>query len=331
MLQQTQVARVAERFPRFVARFPSVRSLASSPIDEVLQEWEGLGYYRRARLLHAAARVIVERHGGRVPSETEALRSLPGVGPYTAGAVASLAFGRTAAIVDGNVARVLIRLSGRALATDDGEAVRWCWDRSRSLVEAAEDPAVLNESLMELGATVCTPRSPSCERCPLASACSARRRGAADRIPLPKSRPTRTRVVHHVLLLPPRRRRRGLSAPVRQRPETGLWASMWEFPAIESARRLQTRTIARRLGLPAAALRRLEAFKHATTHRDVEFVVLELDPAVEGSREPDPASLGPLSFHPIEHLGELAMSVPQRRIAESYAARFRLVRRAAED
>jgi A/G-specific adenine glycosylase len=331
MLQQTQVARVAERFPRFVARFPSVRSLASSPIDEVLQEWEGLGYYRRARLLHAAARVIVERHGGRVPSEAEALRSLPGVGPYTAGAVASLAFGRTAAIVDGNVARVLIRLSGRALATDDAEAVRWCWDRSRSLVEAAADPAVLNESLMELGATVCTPRSPSCERCPLASACSARRRGAADRIPLPKSRPTRTRVVHHVLLLPPRRRRQGLSAPVRQRPETGLWASMWEFPAIESARRLQTRTIARRLGLPAAALRRLEAFKHATTHRDVEFVVLELDPAVEGSREPDPASLGPLSFHPIEHLGELAMSVPQRRIAESYAARFRLVRRAAED
>lgn len=331
LLQQTQVSRIAERYPRFLRRFPSIRRLAAAPLEAVLAEWQGLGYYRRARMLHAAAAEIVARHGGRVPRDPAVLERLPGIGRYTAGAIASIAYGERAAIVDGNVVRVLLRLEGRPLASDDGDALKWAWRTSAALVAAAADPAILNEGLMELGATVCTPRSPSCERCPLASACSARRRGAADRIPLPKSRPTRTRVVHHVLLLPPRRRRQGLSAPVRQRPETGLWASMWEFPAIESARRLQTRTIARRLGLPAAALRRLEAFKHATTHRDVEFVVLELDPAVEGSREPDPASLGPLSFHPIEHLGELAMSVPQRRIAESYAARFRLVRRAAED
>ena len=316
MLQQTQVSRVAERFPRFLTRFPTVRSLAASSLDEVLSEWEGLGYYRRARLLHRAARTIVERHGGRIPSEVSHLRDLPGIGPYTAGAVASIAFGRREAIVDGNVARVLIRLAGRPVAADDPEAVRRCWGEARDLVQAATDPGTLNEAMMELGATVCTPRAPSCEACPVAGDCRARRQGLEGRIPLPKDRARRRRIVHHVLLLPPHHEGRRRLATVRRRPEEGLWASMWEFPTIESPRRLRIPTIAKRLGVRSEEVRPLDRFVHKTTHRDVEFVVLEV------AAPPEPSGLGKVARLTLERLGDLAMSVPQRRIADGLAGRW---------
>lgn len=319
MLQQTQVARVAERFPRFIARFPSIRRLAGSSIDEVLQEWEGLGYYRRARLLHQAARAIQERHGGRVPSEVSALRALPGVGPYTAGALASLAFGRSEAIVDGNVARVLIRLSGRVVAGDDPEVVRWCWTRSRELVAASADPAVLNEALMELGATVCTPRSPTCSECPIASTCAAHREGSVDRTPLAKSRPDRKRVVHHVIVLSPHRRGRRLCATLRKRPDTGLWASMWEFPSVESPRRMSVGALERHLGAGRGSIRRVDSFRHATTHREVEFLVHELERAALGKSSPPFADAESVE---VDRLAVLAMSVPQRRIADAFATRW---------
>lgn len=317
MLQQTQVSRVAERFPRFVARFPSIRALAASTLEEVLQEWEGMGYYRRARLLHAAARAIVQHHRGRVPSDVGELRSLPGVGPYTAGAVASIAFGRREAIVDGNVARVLIRIAGRPVAADEPEAIGWCWSRSRELVLEASDPGSLNESLMELGATVCTPRSPSCSDCPISSRCVARREGTPERLPLPKRRPRRTRLVQHVLLAPPRREGRRLLATVRRRAPEGLWGGMWEFPTIESPRRLQARTIAKRLGVAVGTLRRIESFPHATTHRDVEFVVFELASA------PPSSAFDGVDRIEFDRLREIAMSVPQRRIAEDFVSRWR--------
>ncbi len=316
MLQQTQVSRVADRFPRFVGRFPTIQDLASSPIDDVLQEWEGLGYYRRARLLHAAAGAIVERHGGRVPSDAAKLRALPGVGPYTAGAVASLAFGRREAIVDGNVGRVLIRLAGKEASIDDPKTLRWCWSRSRELVEAAADPAVLNEGLMELGATICTPRSPSCGSCPVAGHCKARRLAIQDRIPVAKRRPSRRQVVHHVLVLPPKRRGTRMLATVQRRAPNGLWASMWEFPTVETDRPLQARTFSRRLGLAAGDLRRMESFSHATTHREVRFVVFE------AISQRSPTFEREVSLIEVERLGELAMSVPQRRIADAWAARW---------
>ena len=160
MAQQTQVRRVAERFERLLRRFPTPAAMAAAPLADVLEEWQGLGYYRRARMLHAAAAAIVERHGGRVPRQLEALLDLPGVGPYTAGAVASIAFGARAPIVDGNVARVLLRVAGVELAADAPRAQRWCWERAEALVARAGSPAILNEGLMELGATICTPAAP---------------------------------------------------------------------------------------------------------------------------------------------------------------------------
>lgn len=312
MLQQTQVSRVAERFPRFVRRFPSVRALAAAELDAVLAEWEGLGYYRRARLLHAAAKEIVSRHGGRVPRDPAALLALPGVGRYTAGAIASLAFGLREPIVDGNVIRVVLRLDGRPLASDDAEAIAWSWRRARELVEAAHDPAVLNEGLMELGATVCTPAAPRCGECPWRAECRAAAAGAAGSIPRPKRPPKRREVHHHALSI--------ASGPsgellLRRRAAKGLWAGMWELPTIESPEALSDEAIAERLGVPATALRRLGSFIHKTTHRDVVFHAIRIDRRGAKPLREGEALAGARSVGAAERT-RLAMGVPQRRTVE---------------
>jgi len=172
MLQQTQVARVVEKFEPFVRRFPTVAALAAAREDEVLAMWQGLGYYRRARLLHAAAKAIVERHRGRVPvRDHAALLALPGVGRYTAGAIGSIVAGERVPIVDGNVTRVFQRLAARKGSASDRAVVDWAWEEARRYVAGARDPAAANEGLMELGATVCTPAAPRCDACPVSAMC----------------------------------------------------------------------------------------------------------------------------------------------------------------
>ena len=169
MLQQTRVETVIPYYERFLSRFPTPRALACADEQDVLRAWAGLGYYARARNLKRAAELIVRDHDGRIPSEPDALSSLPGVGRYTVGAITSIAFGKRAPVVDGNVSRVLSRL----------EAVRapasaWLWDLAGRLVPP-DAPGDFNQAVMELGATVCTPRAPSCPRCPLASSCTVSR------------------------------------------------------------------------------------------------------------------------------------------------------------
>lgn len=264
MLQQTQVSRVAERYPCFLKRFPSIRSLAEAPLEAVLAQWQGLGYYRRARLLHAAAERIVAEHDGRVPRDLALLQGIPGIGRYTAGAIASIGFGDRAPIVDGNVSRVLLRLHGRLLASDDREAVASSWREAESLVLAASDPAALNEGLMELGATVCTPMAPRCEACPLRSACRALAQGLAREIPLPKRAPLRQRLDHHAVLV-----ERGGSLLLSQRPATGLWAGLWGLPGIDAPPRRGRRAIAELLGVSPEAVEPAGGFVHLTTHREV--------------------------------------------------------------
>jgi A/G-specific adenine glycosylase len=309
MLQQTQVSRIAERFPRFLRRFPSIRALAEASLDDVLAEWEGLGYYRRARLLHAAAAEVVAKHGGRVPSDPESLRSLPGVGRYTAGAVASLAFGLREPIVDGNVIRVVLRLDGRPLASDDPQAIAWSWQRASELVDAASDPAVLNEGLMELGAIVCTPANPRCDECPLSKVCRAAAAGQASSIPLPKRAALRREVHHHAISI---RGVRSGCLMLKQRPARGLWAGLWELPTIESPAALSEREVATRLGVPESALRTLGGFLHKTTHRDVRFHVLEVDRTASKPARRSDIATGAIEFSPSARL-DLAMGVPQRR------------------
>lgn len=300
MLQQTQAARVAERLPLFIARFPDARALASAEEGEVLSAWEGLGYYRRARMLHGAARAMVERHGGEVPRDVEALRALPGVGRYTAGAVASMAFGRREACVDGNITRVILRLQGAALEPGDGACERFVWDAAGALVEACDDPAALNEGLMELGATVCKPppHSPSCGECPLSRMCVARRQGRQDEIPRPKARAP-VRELHHSCVVV--RDRRG-GVRVQQRGATGLWAGMWEPITLETespAGESEARRWAR-----VRSLEVIERFEHKTTHRLVRCVVWCGEGAGRGT---------PGRWASAEEVARLAMSNAARR------------------
>ena len=174
MLQQTQVATVVPYFERFLARYPDVVSLAAADEEEVLAAWSGLGYYRRARALHAGARVVTSHHGGCLPETADGLQQLPGIGRYTAGAIASIAFDLPEPILDGNVRRVLARLLayGGAGATSAGEEERLLWKAAAELVRGRA-PGRLNQGLMELGALVCTPAVPECPRCPLRRGCRA--------------------------------------------------------------------------------------------------------------------------------------------------------------
>jgi A/G-specific adenine glycosylase len=285
MLQQTQVARVVERFGPFLARFPTPEALATAPEDEVLALWQGLGYYRRARLLQSAARAIVERHAGEVPADRASLEALPGVGRYTAGAVASIAFGRREAIVDGNVARVLQRVFAREGSSADRAVTGWAWTEATRFVEAAERPGLANEALMEFGATVCTPAAPRCQGCPLAGRCLARRTGRTDAIPAPKPRAARRALV----LVSARIERTDGALLLEQRPATGLWARLWQPPTAESddGAALSAAAAASLLGLSGIGGPTLESvgeIPFQTTHRDVRFVVFQGRVRGDGAR-----------------------------------------------
>jgi A/G-specific adenine glycosylase len=299
MLQQTQVSRVRGRFEGFVSRFPTVEMLAAADEQSVLAAWSGLGYYRRSRLLHAAARVIVERHAKDVPSDLDALRDLPGVGRYTAGAVASIAFGRAAPIVDGNVARVLMRVEGKEGRHQDPEVLRWAWERASDLVRVASSPGCFNEGLMEVGAVVCTPRNPGCERCPLSRLCTARRDGRQEEIPLPRKPTVRPRVFCVTALVRDGRDR----ALVRRRGADAMWAGMWEAPTVEGYRRPGRGAVA---GLGFEPVRRIGTFEFAATHRLMRFEAWE-------SRVQGRVPAGCLWKSPAE-LARLPMSSPQRRM-----------------
>jgi A/G-specific adenine glycosylase len=225
MLQQTQVSTVLNYYDRFIERFPTVQALASAPLDDVLTLWSGLGYYSRARNLHAAARRIIEQHNGVVPASVEELMSLPGIGRYTAGAIASIACGVRAPVLDGNVIRVLMRLLAMK-ADPKSPAIRQrLWKEAERLLPRRRC-GDFNQALMELGATLCSPRSPDCTACPLHRRCQAHQRGLTDRIP-PTARPTRVLPARMVVAAI---RRKGDLLFV-QRPESGLWGGLWELPS----------------------------------------------------------------------------------------------------
>ncbi len=228
MLQQTRVETVRAYFGPFLARFPDAVSLAAAPEAEVLARWSGLGYYRRARNLQAAARVLVERHGGRFPDDPAAVRALPGIGPYTAGAVLSIAFDRPEPLVDGNVARVLSRWFALDADPAAAQTRRRLWELAAELVPA-RGTGDWNQALMELGATRCTPRAPRCDACPVAAECRALATGQAENLPRPRPRAAPLDVELEVLLVP----RGGRWLLVRRGPGEGRMAGLLEFPTRE--------------------------------------------------------------------------------------------------
>ncbi len=234
MLQQTQVATATPYYERFLARFPTLAALAAASVDDVLAEWAGLGYYRRARYLHAGAQAMVRDHGGVIPSDPEVFGALPGVGRYTVGAVLSMGFGAALPVLDGNVARVLSRWAMAPLAIKRPEDARLLWGMAEALVPGAErgdethrDAGDWNVALMELGATVCTPRAPACERCPVATWCRARAAGrVAEFPPVPEARATES-LRRAVALFEANGR------VLVTRREGSMLTGLWEMPGVD--------------------------------------------------------------------------------------------------
>ncbi|MFT7771711.1 A/G-specific adenine glycosylase [Roseateles sp.] len=256
MLQQTQVSTVLGYYERFLARWPRVTDLAAASLDEVLAQWAGLGYYSRARNLHACARAVAQLHGGEFPPTAAGLQTLPGIGRSTAAAIAAFCFGERVAILDGNVKRVL----GRVLAFEgdlaSSVAERKLWDHATGLLPE-QDVERYTQGLMDLGATVCTARSPNCLLCPVQPLCLAQRDGSPTRYPVKTRKLKRGRRESWWLWV----EKAGGQILLQQRPATGVWAGLWTLPMFEDE-------AGARAALPGAALETLPRIEHALTHFD---------------------------------------------------------------
>ena len=269
MLQQTQVGVVVPYYQRFMRHFPDVRALAEAPLDAVLHDWSGLGYYARARNLHRAAQVVRDTHGGEIPRAFAALVALPGVGRSTAGAILALALDERHPILDGNVKRVLARWFGIEGYPGEARVARELWEASDAVTPAGQ-AAVFTQAIMDLGATLCTRAKPACERCPVSAGCVARR--DARIAELPASRPAKARPRRHVfwLIL-----RCGDSVLLEQRPPAGIWGGLWGFPEF-ATRELADTALRRGLGAGSSVtgLSPAPAIAHSFTHFDLEIVPL---------------------------------------------------------
>lgn len=264
MLQQTRVETVMRYFEAFMQRFPTVVALAAADEQAVLQAWSGLGYYRRARMLHRGARHVVQQQGGTVPADADALRSIPGVGEYTAGAIASIAFDRPVPLVDGNVARVLSRIEGVEEPREQAATARRHWRRVAGILRHGT-PRVLSQALMELGATVCTPRSPQCPVCPVREPCRARASERQAEIPAPRKKVEQP--IERWLALAVTWRGRVLLV---RRPPQGLLADLWCLPLVPASASMQPEPGGPASGLspaPRWAEAPLPMVRHVFTHR----------------------------------------------------------------
>lgn len=273
MLQQTQVATVVPYFTRFLQRFPTLASLAQAPEQEVLRLWQGLGYYSRARNLQATAQRVAVELGGELPADCRDLLKLPGIGRYTAGAISSIAFGRRAPILDGNVTRVLCRIDNIQSDPRDRMTAEKLWQRAEEILPRA-GVGDFNSALMELGATVCTPRNPRCLVCPVRNHCEAAAAGIQDKIPVPR-RAKPTPLVRRVTFCVLREGR----LLIEQRPPKGRWAGMWQFITVDPANAPPDL---------ARGARRLGNVFHALTHRRYEFEVFLARPINAQALQSDP-------------------------------------------
>ena len=315
MLQQTRVAAVIPYYEKFLERFPDVRALAAAPREEVLRMWSGLGYYSRARNLQAAAEEIASKHQGKFPEGEKEVLALPGIGPYTAAAVLSIAFGKKCAVLDGNVARVLARMD--ALRGDLRDARRWhSLQKTASALLDPKFPGDWNEAMMELGATVCTPKSPQCLLCPVAKFCRAQQLGIAEELPEKRKKRDTVGVTlaaavftdaqGRTLLLPPPKASGG-KAEADDIPT--LVSKMWHFPTI-SAKENPREELLRHMkqflkngGAHPAEFVALGKVHHAVTYRSITIFPFRLNverlPRIASAKTP---ALDNLSSLPISNL-----------------------------
>jgi A/G-specific adenine glycosylase len=261
MAQQTRIEVVVPRWSEFIARFPDLDALAGASEAAVLAAWSGLGYYRRARMLHAGARRIKEEHGGVIPRDRESLLRIPGIGRYTAGAIASIAFDDRAAIVDGNIARLLARVESIDAPAGTARFTTSVWASAEAIVQAAASPRILNQGLMELGATICRPSAPCCERCPIRRMCRARKEGRAEELPRRQGRRKSVALEIPLYLV-----RDAAGHLLMRRAAGGLMSGMLHLPHGSDALLVSD---AERVA-PCELLGR---FSHTVTHRRIAFTL----------------------------------------------------------
>ena len=324
MLQQTRVETVLPYYERWVEQFPTLEDLAGAEEEEVLKAWEGLGYYSRARRLHGAAKVVRERYAGELPASAEELKALPGVGEYTAGAVASIAFGERVGVVDGNVRRVFSRLFD--LPDPSPSELR---SIAAELVDP-DRPGDFNQALMELGATICTPRSPSCSACPFGDRCRALAEGTVEERPRKKAKKAvpevdvgtlvavwlpEGSVFRHPVEGSPKLGPSQPAAPdpgphflLRKRPNEGLLAGLWEFPGVEGGRALELAAEWKLTSVRDPAP--LPTVTHVFSHLKARYHPL----LVEAAEKAEVDGVGWVS---VQELEELPLPVAQRKIARA--------------
>ncbi len=318
MLQQTRVEAVIPYFERWLARFPSLADLAAASEQDVLRAWEGLGYYSRARNLHKAARLVMDQFGGALPAERAALQSLPGIGRYTAGAIASIAFGLDEPALDGNIRRVLARVFDVTVParSPKGERILWALAEENLPAGRAGD---YNQALMDLGASICTPRSPACLACPLNGLCRAFALGVQEQRPvkLPK------RQTPHYLVTAAVIRQDG-KLLLAQRPSEGLLGGLWEFPGGkvepgESLPQCLRREIVEELGAEIEVGEPFGVYEHAYTHFSVTLhaFLCRLLPG----EEPQPIQPSDLCWAAPDDLRDFPMGKIDRQIAKRIESR----------
>jgi len=313
MLQQTRVETVIPYYERWIQRFPSIEQLASASQQEILAVWEGLGYYGRARNLHRAAQLLVKEYHGRLPEEASFLRKLPGVGRYTAAAIASIAYGKDEPTLDGNIRRVLARCfnvteDARSLA---GEKQLWQLAAQQLPPGQAGD---YNQALMDLGASICTPRSPDCASCPLEDLCQARALGVQEQRPVLLPKPA---IPHHVVTAAVIRR--GSRVLITCRPSSGLLGGMWEFPGGkqqdgEDLSGCLRREIGEELGVEIEIGDKLGVYKHAYTHFRVTLYAFYCT-LLQG--EPQPLQVTDLRWVTLAELAQYPMGKIDRQISRA--------------
>lgn len=273
IMQQTRVEQGTPYFERMIAAYPTVHHLANAPEDEVLRHWQGLGYYTRARNLHAAAKEVAETYKGNFPVEYEKIIRLKGIGEYTAAAILSIAFGQVYPAVDGNVMRVLSRVYAEGTPLNSPAAKKVFTELASELIDPRQ-PGKFNEALMELGATVCIPRNPRCSECPLNSFCLAYELNQQDRYPvkLPKQKNKKVHLHYFVV-------RKGKELLVKKRDALSIWKNLYDFPLIEKdkAGKPNATEIKELLGIDANRLKACYRMKHVLSHRDldIQFYALE--------------------------------------------------------
>jgi A/G-specific adenine glycosylase len=312
MLQQTQVATVIPYYQRFLSAFPDVHSLASASIDSVLQLWSGLGYYRRAHLLHRAAKEVVSGHGGVFPCDAAGLETLPGVGRSTAAAIAAFAYGERGAILDGNVKRVLARHEGVEGYAGEPAVAQLLWARAEALLPH-ERIEPYTQALMDLGATICLRSTPACARCPVADDCVARLASRIAELPLPRPRKPLPQREVSVLLIG-----RGCEILLERRPPTGIWAGLWSLPEVERGADIAAFCF-EHFGAAVAAGETLAPIEHAFTHFRLRLTPLMCKVERWPARMED-SGRGACVWLPLSDAIGAALPAPIKKLLRSLAA-----------